>query len=1563
MQSPSGSPTGGGLDGAELARRMIVAAEAAATAAQVAAQALQEQQGARTAEKEKDWFKLVPKPATFDPSSREQEIAQWKDWWWSVEQFLATVDSDFQLEIDLVKSHVEQPEDHTQYDAAQLKRAHFLYSLLASLLRGRLLSVLKGVGNNNGYEALRQLFSICQPPSRNRALGLLNAIMGWQNFNMKSPLLPQILKLEEAFREYQRVASDLADEIKFAVLLRCVGGQLRMYLNVNVTETQSYSDLREAILRYDRATVRWTDAMALGTDLSAGVSEPFNQPVDMDVGRVKGDEKGKGKGKKGQEKGKGKRLGQQQYGFGKGKGKQDKGKGKGSWNSWNFDAGQKGIGKGKTKDKTEVVCHSCGKKGHYARDCWSRGNNPAQQQQQAQSRVRQVQTEGEQQTQPTAQGNVSPEATSLPSASQRVRRVEFDLTGSYEYSAYRVRAVQVGDRACEHFFIGCDDDNDVFEVPDGVPTWDLYPSSTSTSSWMTSAPWMECYDVTSAPVSPPHLGDVQWKPSFQTKTTPLFPKLDFAVRTVMSQTDKGLAIVLDSGSDATVIPQSMAQCGEAAVAFGNLWDAQGNSISTSGCRDISVQLFGEGGEEVIFRDRGYVSSSVKQPLLSYGRLLRQGWSIVMRPDGPKLEHAEAEVRIPIEFCQDSLSVRGSIRRVNVVRHLPATPPPAWTASWTAESPWRTTSKGYPLLLSKAFRFVDPSPKHGLGEWPYRTTLAFDGGQWYMIEFCEDMRAMPSLVEPVDQKYSKLLTVLTMEVLTPETIGFSVSSELSSASSPLPQRAADVEGRQVGGDVEPAEGGGMDVEVPVEAPYAWEFGAEEDGPHGDSCDAHPEIPKYVALLPDDDSLEIEGVRLTASSAAKLLKAACSSLRLSQAGSRAKLWDRLQKHWAQQRLKMSSEIAQTVLDEVKKDPIPQAIPAKPEDPNEVLLHQLTHHPYQAWCESCVMGKGRPDAHFTDEERYVKREHPCVSFDLCYTRKRVGESALPVEESEGVKVKLTCLVLIDSSSRAVHAVPVFSKSDIRLMAKEICRFVQWHGHPTVALRCDQEPVMLRVQYLAQQSLLKMGCKVLIENSKLRDHSSNSLAESVVHRVRQMSTVLISAVESKLGLDVPIDHALMSWSWVHSCWLMNRFNAFGNITPFEQVHGRAYTGKLCEFGEPILAYVSVSPGPKGGARWEPSVFIGKSAQNDMFICAKGNTIRLTRSIKRVYSDQWPKHLVLYQQMAIPTWMVEVRGNKLLPRLREKSEPPLALDAGVDNPSDDGPGSDEAASDPPSEVEANLYVAPVTPRLPPMREARAANTPRNTPRGVPATPTLATAEQPESSKRPAEGDVSLQSEARKLEPIYVVRPPEEMGGVALEPAAKRPKLAVMSVGKETLYHMDEEISGEDFEIEAATNLWQDGECEEVLLNDQDLLWFPFSSNEPELPDEVLQELDNLADKVEVERLLDMKVMCRSQDYNDERGLGVPLSAKFVRTWRKKERNGEQMWLRRSRLVAREFSFMEKRTVCSCLLQLVPENLASSCSSECLLEARSWQFGHWRCLSQGSASPASTGSCHRRLFS
>ena len=102
---------------------------------------------------------------------------------------------------------VEQSPDRT-------KRSGFLYGLLASLMRQRPLLLLKGVEQGNGVEAVRQLFKTCQPTSRNRALALLHLIMQWPNYDMRNALLPQVLKMEDSFREYEKIASPLNEELK-----------------------------------------------------------------------------------------------------------------------------------------------------------------------------------------------------------------------------------------------------------------------------------------------------------------------------------------------------------------------------------------------------------------------------------------------------------------------------------------------------------------------------------------------------------------------------------------------------------------------------------------------------------------------------------------------------------------------------------------------------------------------------------------------------------------------------------------------------------------------------------------------------------------------------------------------------------------------------------------------------------------------------------------------------------------------------------------------------------------------------------------------------------------------------------------------------------------------------------------------------------------------------------------------------------------------------------------------------------------------------------------------------
>ena len=82
---------------------------------------------------------------------------------------------------------------------------------------------------------------------------------------------------------------------------------------------------------------------------------------------------------------------------------------------------------------------------------------------------------------------------------------------------------------------------------------------------------------------------------------------------------------------------------------------------------------------------------------------------------------------------------------------------------------------------------------------------------------------------------------------------------------------------------------------------------------------------------------------------------------------------------------------------------------------------------------------------------------------------------------------------------------------------------------------------------------------------------------------------------------------------------------------------------------------------------------------------------------------------------------------------------------------------------------------------------------------------------------------------------------------------------------------------------------------------YPFSQAEPELEDEALRELDALADHIEISRLVGLGVLISPENVGEG---AKRLSTKFVLTWRRKTRREENVWLRRARYVAREFTWM-----------------------------------------------------------
>eukprot|EP00435_Cladocopium_sp_Y103_P074570 s107_g49.t1 len=147
------------------------------------------------------------------------------------------------------------------------------------------------------------------------------------------------------------------------------------------------------------------------------------------------------------------------------------------------------------------------------------------------------------------------------------------------------------------------------------------------------------------------------------------------------------------------------------------------------------------------------------------------------------------------------------------------------------------------------------------------------------------------------------------------------------------------------------------------------------------------------------------------------------------------------------------------------------------------------------------------------------------------------------------------------------------------------------------------------------------------------------------------------------------------------------------------------------------------------------------------------------------------------------------------------------------------------------------------------------------------------------------------MEPTDEVEMSVETGEIG-EPDAKRARLSTMRVDAEILLHVDEEPSellqqfADDVfpmsEYDDSAGIWDDNDRSAGKEMTKDDLWQPQSALEPVLDSVKLQQIDDYADAVEIERLLGMNVVQWRSNYSGL--LGTQLSAKFVRAWRKKTR-------------------------------------------------------------------------------
>ena len=120
--------------------------------------------------------------------------------------------------------------------------------------------MLRQVERRNGFEVWRQLSQTFQPKTKSRAISILSALVNVPNFVTKDrTLLDQILGLERLRAEYARASgSDIADDVMLSVLVRALPKALQQHVQLQMTETSSYDQVRTMVISYERTTTSWS---------------------------------------------------------------------------------------------------------------------------------------------------------------------------------------------------------------------------------------------------------------------------------------------------------------------------------------------------------------------------------------------------------------------------------------------------------------------------------------------------------------------------------------------------------------------------------------------------------------------------------------------------------------------------------------------------------------------------------------------------------------------------------------------------------------------------------------------------------------------------------------------------------------------------------------------------------------------------------------------------------------------------------------------------------------------------------------------------------------------------------------------------------------------------------------------------------------------------------------------------------------------------------------------------------------------------------------------------------
>ena len=288
--------------------------------------------------------RLLGKPPRFGGSETE-----WADWSFQARAYMDLLDNEIADALDQAEAAGRAVPLHTLRAELQ-ESSRKVYFVMAMLLHGPPLLLLRSVERGNGFEAWRRLRERYESATASRLHAMLQGILRPEQFGEKAAEFEiHLQEWEQKISKWETMADDiLNDSVKRQILLEMSPPSVRMQLTMQAHP--SYQALKTALMSYLMNTRDWNE-----TSKQRGGSSSGAAPMEVDAltapsgKKVREDRECYNCGKKGH-------LARDCRSSAKGK-HQDKSGGKGKTKK-----GKKGKGKGKQKGKkdgTEQSVNAC----------------------------------------------------------------------------------------------------------------------------------------------------------------------------------------------------------------------------------------------------------------------------------------------------------------------------------------------------------------------------------------------------------------------------------------------------------------------------------------------------------------------------------------------------------------------------------------------------------------------------------------------------------------------------------------------------------------------------------------------------------------------------------------------------------------------------------------------------------------------------------------------------------------------------------------------------------------------------------------------------------------------------------------------------------------------------------------------------------------------------------------------------------------------------------------------------------------------------------------------------